>query len=95
MKPSQALEHITAIVRNSGTSFYWAMRILPVDKRDAIFAVYAFCREVDDIADNPGSEHDKVRRLAEWRVEIERLFSGTPKLPISIALINPIKRFNL
>ena len=95
MKPSQALEHVTAIVRNSGTSFYWAMRILPVDKRDAIFAVYAFCREVDDIADNPGSEQDKVRRLAEWRVEIERLFSGTPQLPISIALINPIKRFNL
>ena len=95
MKPSQALEHVTAIVRNSGTSFYWAMRILPVDKRDAIFAVYAFCREVDDIADNPGSAQDKVRRLAEWRVEIERLFSGTPQLPISVALINPIKRFNL
>ena len=95
MKPCQALVYVTSIVRDSGTSFYWAMRLLPVQKRNAIFAVYAFCREVDDIADNPGSESDKLRQLADWRLEIERLFSGKPQLPISVALINPIKQFNL
>ena len=95
MKPSQALEHVTAIVRNSGTSFYWAMRILPVTKRDAIYAVYAFCRAVDDIADNPGSEQDKLRQLSDWRMEIERLFEGKPQSPISVALNKPIKQFGL
>ena len=95
MKPCQALAHVTAIVRNSGTSFYWAMRMLPVQKRDAIYAVYAFCREVDDIADDPGRDSDKLRQLADWRMEIERLFSGKPQLPISVALVNPIKQFGL
>ena len=95
MKPCKAIKHVAAIVRNSGTSFYWAMRILPVKKRDAIYAVYAFCREVDDIADNPGSEQGKLRQLSDWRMEIERLFEGKPQSPISIALNNPIKQFSL
>jgi len=95
MEPYQALAHVTAMVRESGTSFYWAMRMLPAQKRNAIYAVYAFCREVDDIADDPGRDSDKLRRLADWRVEIERLFSGQPQLPISFALINPVKQFGL
>ncbi|MEM1199536.1 MAG: squalene/phytoene synthase family protein, partial [Pseudomonadota bacterium] len=41
-------------VRKASTSFYWAMRILPKERRHAIFAVYAFCRQVDDIADDDG-----------------------------------------
>ncbi|MBO38412.1 MAG: squalene synthase HpnD [Rhodospirillaceae bacterium] len=95
MKSCHALEHVTAIVRNSGTSFYWAMRILPAQKRNAIYAVYAFCREVDDIADNPGTEQEKLQKLEDWRAEIERLFSGKPQLSTSIALMDPIKQFSL
>ena len=44
------------IVRRAGTSFYWAMRFLPRPKREAMFALYAYCREVDDIADEPAPE---------------------------------------
>ena len=51
LPPSTYVEHV---VRASGTSFYWAMRSLPPEKRQAMFAVYAFCRQVDDIADEPG-----------------------------------------
>jgi len=54
-------------VRRAGTSFYWAMRLLPRDKRDAMYAVYAFCRAVDDIADGPGPASAKRRALAAWR----------------------------
>jgi len=46
---------IAARVRAASSSFYWAMRLLPGERRRAIFAVYAFCRDVDDIADEPGS----------------------------------------
>ena len=95
MKTEQALEHVTAIVRESGTSFYWAMRMLPPHKRDAMYAVYAFCREVDDIADDPGEQTDKLSRLADWRVEVERLFAGHPQFPVMYALIDPVEQFGL
>ena len=45
---------VEAIVRAAGTSFYRGMRVLPPDRRHAMYAIYAFCRSVDDIADEPG-----------------------------------------
>ena len=89
------LDHVESVVRRSGTSFYWAMRILPEEKRRAMFAVYAFCREVDDIADDPGKVSAKLIGLGRWRDEIERLYAGAPRLPISRALLGPVRRFGL
>jgi len=89
------LDHVESVVRRSGTSFYWAMRILPEEKRQAMFAVYAFCREVDDIADDPGEASAKLIGLRRWRDEIERLYDGAPRLPISRALLGPVRRFHL
>lgn len=77
---------VTDIVRRSGTSFYWAMRLLPKYKRSAMFAVYAFCREVDDVADEPGSPDDKMRGLDAWQAEIDRLFDGCANRPVTRAL---------
>jgi phytoene synthase len=95
MGDSKAMDYVNAVVRRSGTSFFWAMRVLPPPKRDAMFAVYAFCREVDDIADDPGDPDDKLRRLEEWREEIERLFTGAPGTPVTRALAGPVDRFGL
>jgi presqualene diphosphate synthase len=95
MQNQQAIDYATSVVRQSGTSFYWAMRLLPRRKREAMYAVYAFCREVDDIADDPGSPSDKLSRLADWRVEIERLYSGRPSMPVSLALVGPTETFGL
>lgn len=78
--------HAEAVVRRSGTSFFWAMRRLPADKRAAMYAIYAFCREVDDIADATGDEADKRRRLADWRGEIGRLYDGRPETATGRAL---------
>ncbi len=91
----EAMGYVNAVVRRSGSSFFWAMRVLPPFKRDAMFAVYAFCREVDDIADDPGDPADKLHRLKDWREEIERLFGGNPRLPVSRALADPVGRFGL
>lgn len=88
-------EAIAAQVKASGTSFYAAMRLLPEARRDAMFAIYAFCREVDDIADEEAPQDDKQRRLAEWRVEIDRLYAGNPGGPISQALLTPMRDFKL
>ncbi|MBI2256742.1 MAG: presqualene diphosphate synthase HpnD [Proteobacteria bacterium] len=86
---------IAAQVKASGTSFYAAMRLLPAARRDAMFAIYAFCREVDDIADEEAPQDDKQRRLAEWRAEIDRLYAGNPSGPISQALLKPMRDFKL
>lgn len=71
------------------------MRLLPVRKRQAMYAIYAFCREVDDIADSPGESGQKLRQLEDWREEIARLYAGRPKYLISRALLEPAEQFNL
>ena len=81
MQNEQAL--INEIVGESGTSFFWAMRLLPKDRRDAIFAVYAFCREVDDIADEEGQDQDKRAALDQWRAAIRGLYEGAETAPIN------------
>lgn len=70
-----ARDYVRAVTRAAGSSFYWGMRILPEDRRDAMFAVYAFCREVDDIADGNDPVADKRRQLDAWRREIEALYA--------------------
>ena len=82
-------------VKASGTSFYSAMRLLPEARRAAMFAIYAFCREVDDIADEGGTQAEKQAGLAAWRVEIDRLYAGKPEHPIAQALLQPMRDFNL
>jgi len=87
--------HVTNLVTGSGTSFLWGMRVLPRHKRRAMFAIYAFCREVDDIADDPFPVAEKRRRLAEWRQEIERLYEGHPRVPTARALAGPVRDYGL
>jgi phytoene synthase len=69
---------IRARVAAAGTSFYWAMRLLPEARREAMFAIYAFCREVDDIADSDDPPAKKRAELAAWRREIDAVYDGHP-----------------
>ena len=93
--PPAALAYVESVVKRSGSSFSSAMRRLPTDKRNAMFAVYAFCRQIDDIADDPGEESDKLAQLEQWRIEIEGLYAGHPGHFIGLALAVPIARFGL
>lgn len=87
--------HAKRLVERSGTSFYWGMRLLPLPKREAMFAIYAFCREVDDIADGEMATADKRRALDGWRDEIDALYRRVPSRPTAIALLEPLERFDL
>ena len=91
----EAKAHVRAVTVASGTSFYWAMRFLPRARREAMFAIYAFCREVDDIADDEGTPDDKRRRLDIWREEIDSLYTGNPQEPTARALVEPVRRFGM
>src|ERR1700712_5236065 len=70
------LDAVERIVRSAGTSFYHGMRVLPPDRRHAMYAIYAFCRIVDDIADESGDIETKRLGLAVWRDNIAALYQG-------------------
>ena len=67
---------IKGIVVSSGTSFFWGMKILSYEQKRAIFAVYAFCRKIDDIADNQHtSRNEKLKEISLWEKKIDCIFS--------------------
>jgi len=90
-------EAIRRRVEAAGTSFYWAMRLLPKERRDGMYAVYAFCREVDDIADDESTPPEqKAVALEAWRSEIEALYEGSlPRSLVGRALRHPVLCFSL
>ena len=90
-----ALDHVRAVTAASGTSFYWGMRVLPPARRRAMYAIYAFCREVDDIADGPQPQDQRLAGLAEWRAEVDRIFAGEPNTLTGRALLEPVRAFSL
>ena len=86
---------IGAVVVGSKTSFMAGMRVLPRARREAIHALYAFCRIVDDIADGDAPQPEKRAALDAWEEEIERLFTGRPATPLGRALVTPVARYAL
>ena len=78
----------------SGSSFYTAMRILPRPQREAMFEIYAFCRAVDDIADEGGTRAERSAGLAAWRADIDALYAGESH-PRTAGLAPSIARFGL
>lgn len=80
---TQAIEKKVA-----GSSFYSAMRLMPKAERDAMFAIYAFCRAVDDIADDgEGTRPERAERLAHWRRDLDALYKGGA--PVLSAFLAP------
>ena len=77
------------------SSFYLAMRILPPDQRQAMYAVYAFCRAVDDIADDEGPPAARLAMLDRWRTDIARLYAGRGATGLTQSLAMPVMAFAL
>ena len=78
----------------SGSSFYAAMRILPRSQREAMFQIYSFCRQVDDIADSDGPRPERLAALQQWRDDIDALYHGSPP-PRVQDYAAAVKRFGL
>lgn len=91
-----AADDPAAVAERSGSTFYWPMLLLPRSKRAAMFAIYAFCRIIDDIADEPGEPAAKRAALDAWRQEIRNLYAGgAPGGPLAAALKGAIERYGL
>jgi squalene synthase HpnD len=78
-----------------GSSFYAALRILPLAQRDAMYEIYTFCRAVDDIADAPGPRPQRMAALERWREDLGLLYSGLGVSDLTRGLAKPVNRFDL
>jgi len=92
MSPDEYCEEKAA---RSGSSFYYAFRFLEPERRRAITALYAFCREVDDIVDDCREPSVALTKLDWWRDEVERMFQNEPRHPIARALAPHLTPFDL
>lgn len=92
MTPDQYCQNKAAA---SGSSFYNSFRFLSKDKRRAITALYAFCREVDDVVDECSDANVARTTLNWWRSEVASIYGGQPQHPVAQALVPIVKQFNL
>lgn len=81
--------------RRSGSSFYYSFLFLPKQRRRAITALYAFCREVDDVVDEADDPDTARTSLNEWRRDVEKMYQGSPEHPVLLALQPMLEQFNL
>ncbi len=86
--------YVNSVARQSGSNFYFSFFSLPREKREAITAVYAFCREVDDAVDAL-EQKDPAAEVTHWKEEIANTYDGRPALPLTRSLAQAIERFDL
>ncbi len=92
MTPQQYVQEKAA---RSGSSFYYAFLFLPASRRAAITAFYAFCREVDDVADEVSDPGVAATKLAWWRSEVGAAFAGNPSHPAMRALMPHVAAYGI
>ena len=92
MTPQQYVQNRAA---SSGSSFYYAFLFLPPQRRSAITAFYAFCREVDDVVDETADTGVAATKLHWWRTEVQQAFNGTPTHPVMKALMPLANEFRI
>ena len=88
-------QYVAQVTRASGSSFFLPMMLLPRPRREAMLALYAFCRETDDVADEIEDDALSSALIKAWGEEIDALFDGRPSHPVSHALVGPINQFGL
>lgn len=92
----RARDYVREVVAKSGTSFGPGMAIMSRPQREAMYAIYAFCRDVDDTADDVTIGEDvRLDKLQLWRDEIDALYNDDPNWLTSLALLEPVYAFNL
>lgn len=101
MTSHKAQQYCTDLARRSGSNFYYSFFFLPQERRDAMHAVYAFCREVDSVVDDPAPGSDPRTHLARWRADVAALYraDGAAQAnslnPVIVCLADHIRRLGI
>ncbi|RMH34575.1 MAG: squalene synthase HpnD [Nitrospirae bacterium] len=90
MTPSEAQLYCKKTAQQSGSNFFYSFLFLPRPCREAMYTIYAFCREVDSAVDNPPPGSDPHALLQQWREEVHAAYHGTPTHPIAISLASHV-----
>lgn len=95
MTPTQAQTYCTTLTKTSGSNFYYSFLFLPKARRDAMYTVYAFCKEVDNAVDEPPPGSHPQEELARWRRELAAAYDGTPTFPVTISLAQHVRDLSI
>ncbi len=89
---SEAQAYCTAVTKKSGSNFYYSFLFLPHRRRQAMYTVYAFCKEVDSAVDEPPPGSNPQDELQRWRKELAAAYDGAPTFPVTISLAEHAKQ---
>lgn len=90
------MNNIKRMVKKSGTSFFWSMRLLPIGKRNAMYTIYAFFRHIDDIVDGDKDINEKLELIEAWRQELDNIYDKkAPATEIGRKIYKNCMRFKL
>ena len=95
MSPQEAQAYCKQVTQRSGSNFYYSFLFLPSERRDLMYTVYAFCREVDNAVDDPPGGSNPLEQVAAWRKEVSEAYDGTPSFPVTISLAHHLKQVEI
>ena len=95
MTPGEAQRYCTHLTKRSGSNFYYSFLFLPRARREAMYTVYAFCKEVDNAVDEPPPGTDPRQQLDLWRRELAAAYRGSPTFPVTRSLAEHVRRLSI
>jgi phytoene synthase len=95
MTLTEAQAYCRTVTQRSRSNFYYSFLFLPRDRREAMYAVYAFCREVDSAVDDAPPGSDPSAQLQAWRRELDAAYRGTATHPVTISLSSHVDRLHI
>ena len=93
--PAEAQAYCTALTKRSGSNFYYSFLFLPQARREAMYAVYAFCREVDNAVDDAPPGTDPHQAVEQWRKDLAAAYQGAPTHPVTVCLAEHAQRLQI
>jgi phytoene synthase len=95
MTLTEAQAYCRTVTQRSRSNFYYSFLFLPRDRREAMYAIYAFCREVDSVVDDAPPGSDPRKQLQTWRQELAAAYRGTATHPVTISLASHVDRLHI
>lgn len=95
MTPADAQRYCETITKRSGSNFYYSFLFLCRTRRDAMYSVYAFCKEVDSAVDDPPAGSNPHEQLLRWRRELTAAYHGNPTHPVTISLAEHVRQLEI
>lgn len=95
MIPHEAQAICTAYTKKSGSNFYYSFLFLPRSRREAMYTIYAFCKQVDSAVDEPAPGSQPLEEISKWRKEVSATYQGHPTQPVTISLAAHLQTFDI